>query len=154
MKDKKISVLVKRTGEPATVVVIDNTLAAKQELVGGMIEIPYNPEFEESGIALVCNEEGKFSDDPKPNVYWGDTDVVYGDIFFTAFDDDGEAISLSPEQIEAAKDFISENDASAFSGDPEAVAAANCRVEFFDNNEDFFKALGLSPKTKTKGSEM
>lgn len=153
MKDKKIRILVRRAGESATVGVIDNTLSAKQEIVGGMIEIPYNPDFDESGINLVCNEEGKFSDDPKPNVYWGDYDVVYGDIFFTAHDEDGEAVSLNPKQIEAAKEFIAENDASAFSGDPEEVAVANCRVEVFDSGEDFLKALGLT-KEKDNGSEM
>jgi hypothetical protein len=44
MKDL-IKVLVRRAGQEPTVEVIENTLAAKQKIVGGMIEMPYNPDF-------------------------------------------------------------------------------------------------------------
>jgi hypothetical protein len=110
MKDP-IKVLVRRAGQEPTVETIENTLAAKQKIVGGMIEMPYNPDFSES-LQIVCNEEGKFVNDPEPNVRWGDYDIVFGDIFFVAIDGEGGTISLTPEQIDEAKKWIAENDAS------------------------------------------
>lgn len=139
MKNDKIKVLVKRVGQPATVEVIENTLNAKQAIVGGYIEIPYNPEFSE-GLDIVINEEGKYSDDPRPNVYWGDTDVIYGDIFFVGARD-GEHISITPKQIEEATNFIAENDASDFEGDPEDLAYVNNRVMTFGSDEAFWRAI-------------
>jgi hypothetical protein len=107
-----IKVLVRRAGRQPTVEVIDNTLEAKQKIVGGMIEMPYNPAFSE-GLQIVCNEEGKFADDPKPNVYWGDIDIMFGDILFVGVDEStGETVSLTPEQIKEATAWIAENDAS------------------------------------------
>lgn len=111
MKDDKIKVLIRRAGQEPTVEIIPNTLKAKQEIVGGWIEMPHNPEFSE-GLQIVCDEEGKFKTDPKPNVYWGDYDVIFGNIFFVAINDEGEDISLTPKQIDEAKKWIIENDAS------------------------------------------
>lgn len=154
MKEKKIRVLVRRAGQEPTVEVIANTLAAKQQIVGGMIEIPYNPSFIK-GVELVCNEEGKFLDDPKPNVYWGDMDVVFGDIFFTAHNEEGDAVSLSPEQIEEARKFIEENDASDFEGNPEDLAYANFKVSAPESDQDFFNALfGVKSNNKDKDNHM
>lgn len=136
MKDK-IKILVKRVGQPPSIENIENDFRAMQNIVGGLIEIPYNPELPE-GVDLVCNEEGKFSAEPQPNIYWGDSDIIFGDIFFVGARN-GEHISITPKQIEQAIKFIEENDASDFTGDPEDLAS----VEFqsFDNETDFFKAL-------------
>lgn len=140
MKNNKIRVLIKRVGQPASVEEIENTLDALQEIVGGDIEIPYNPDLPE-GVQLVCNEEGKYADDPQPNIYWGDSDVIYGDMFFMSHNKKGEAISLTEQQIEQAKQFAEENDASDFMGDPEVLAYANAKVLIFGSNENFYKTI-------------
>jgi|GEM_PF-1017585 len=114
MKDDKIKVLIRRADQEPAVEVIDNTLKAKQEIVGGYIEMPYNPDFS-ADLQIVCDEEGKFKNDPKPNVYWGDYDVIMGDIFFVGISDEGESISLTPAQIDEAKKWIKDNDASGIS---------------------------------------
>ena len=113
MKDP-IKVLVRRVGQEPTVEVVENALGTWQKLVGGYIEMPYNPEFSE-GLQIICDEEGKFKSDPKPNVYWGDMDVVFGDIVFVGIGDEGENVSLTPEQITEAKDWIAANDANGIS---------------------------------------
>ena len=150
MKNDKIKVLIRRAGQEPTVEVIDNTLNAKQAIVGGMIEMPYNPEFS-SGLYIVCNEEGKFVDDPKPNVYWGDYDIIYGDIFFVANDENsGESVSLTPEQIDEAKGWIADNDASGFEG-ADAIDLATMEVYAVESYDDLIARMNLAPDTKPKG---
>ena len=52
---RAIPVLLLEPGKPATPILINNTLEAKQQLVGGPIEvIPL-----QDGVQLICNEEGK-----------------------------------------------------------------------------------------------
>lgn len=146
-QDGKIKVLVRRVGQEPTVESIDNTLEAQQKIVGGYIEMPYNPELSKD-LKIVINEEGKFADDPKPNVFWGDHDVIYGDILFVNVDENsGETISLTPEQIDEAKKWIINNDASGFDG-ADAMDLATTEVYTFDNPDDFLEAL------TGKGSEM
>jgi hypothetical protein len=141
MKDP-IKVLVRKAGQEPTVEVIENTLAAKQKLVGGMIEMPYNPDFPE-GLQIVCNEEGKFTDDPKPNVHWGDYDIIFGDIFFVGIDNnEGETISLLPKQIDEAKKWIADNDASQ-------IAETNIdHRDLIDVIEDLYADMNLSAPDK------
>jgi hypothetical protein len=154
-----IKVLVRRAGQDPAVEVIENTLAAKQKIVGGMIEMPYNPDFSE-GLQIVCDEEGKFAGDPKPNVRWGDYDVMFGDIFFVGIDENtGDTISLTPEQIDEAKKWIAENDASGFAGmSAMDLAAANTFVagDLDKIIADLYDEIYAKPgKTeKDKGSEM
>ena len=58
MSKEKISVLLVNPGESPKMVEIDDTLEAKQKLVGGLIE-QYMP-FEDD-VAIICNEEGKLN---------------------------------------------------------------------------------------------
>ena len=58
MKTEKIKVIIVEPHKPARVALIDNTLEAKQEIVGGWIEAIYP--FDDD-VALICNEEGKIN---------------------------------------------------------------------------------------------
>ena len=58
MKTEKIKVIIVEPHKPARVALIDNTLEAKQEIVGGWIEAIYP--FDDN-VALICNEEGKIN---------------------------------------------------------------------------------------------
>ena len=53
-KEKFLKILYKQVGELPKVMKIENTLEAKQEVVGGLIEvIPYKDAL------IICNEEAK-----------------------------------------------------------------------------------------------
>jgi hypothetical protein len=155
-----IKVLVRRAGQEPTVEVIENDLLSKQNIVGGMIEMPHNPAFS-NGLQIVCNEEGKFLDDPKPNVYWGDYDVVCGDILFVGIDDNsGDTVSLTPEQIAEAKAWIKENDASEITEAnidhrelAEVIVDLYADIGILDIDPTNGKAT-VKGKEKDKGSEM
>ena len=80
---------------------IDGSLAAMQEIVGGLIQ-PIYP-FDDS-VALICNDEGKLTDlpanrglrDKNGKIY----DVVFGTFFLCGAPADCDHFaSLPPEQI-------------------------------------------------------
>ena len=54
-KPETLKIVVKKPNEAPEVMDIKNTLEAKQELVGGLIELVYLDE----DLILVCNEERK-----------------------------------------------------------------------------------------------
>lgn len=58
MLKEKIKVVVVRPNEEARIEEIENTLEAKQEIVGGWIEAIYPYQDD---VALICNEEGKIT---------------------------------------------------------------------------------------------
>lgn len=85
---------------------IPNTLEAKQEIVGGLIQAIYP--FDHPEIALICNEEGKLNRlmlnrallDEKGNI----VDIVAGTFFLCSAPTDSEDFeSLNGEQIEKYK---------------------------------------------------
>ena len=90
----RLRILLKRFGRDPEVKVIENTLKAKQMLVGGLIEvIPYGD------VLLVCNEEGKLFDFP-PNLRF-DYDYIAGDCFVVGDDyENADFRSLTDEEIE------------------------------------------------------
>ena len=62
MGKKKIKVIVKNPGKPATLARIPNDLDTLQELVGGFIEtVRIAPD-----VVLIINEEGRVMDPPLP----------------------------------------------------------------------------------------
>lgn len=99
-KEKKIRVLYKEVGKAPKVKIIDNTLEAKQKLVGGLIEvIPYND------LLLICNEEGKILDLP-PNVVF-DYDYIAGNCFVIGDDyTNGDFKSLTTDEILKARNDL------------------------------------------------
>lgn len=100
-KEKIVRILYKEVGKAPKIKFIDNTLEAKQKLVGGLIEvIPYND------LLLVCNDEGKVLDLP-PNVIF-DYDYIAGNCFVIGDDyENADFKSLTIEEIvKARKDLI------------------------------------------------
>jgi hypothetical protein len=95
-----IKVLVCRTGQHPTTEEIGTTLEAMQKAVGGgyiqMVPImPY--------VDLVCDEEGLLKDLPynrsvgSEKMGWHH---IRGDFFFCRHDDEGEAVSLTDEDLD------------------------------------------------------
>ena len=97
-KEGEIKVLFKRVGKDPIVKIIPNTLEAKQNLVGGLIEcVPYDDE-----TLLICNEEGKLIG-MKPNLCF-DYDYIAGDCFLIGDDyENSDFKSLTDKQIKEAK---------------------------------------------------
>lgn len=92
---------------------IKNTLEDLQEIVGGYIEIPYlSREFNENGIDVVINEEGKLIEGLEPEIAIVDKetnavlDIVYGNCAFVSHDDEGNTTELNAEQIKMVKDKL------------------------------------------------
>ena len=84
---------------------INNTLEALQEIVGGYIEIPFlSKEFNDNGIDVVINEEGKFIEELKPEIVIVDSetkkivDLIYGNCIFVSHNEDGDTIGLNDKQ--------------------------------------------------------
>jgi hypothetical protein len=151
MKEERISILVRRAGQEPTVETITNHFTAMQEIVGGNIEMPYNPDLRD--LQIVCNEDGKFLEDVKPNVYWGGSDVIFGDIFFVGTNGDGESVSVTPEQIEQAKKFIAGNDAADYTGDPQELAGALFSVTAYNDGDGLYNDL-YEDRQKSDDAEM
>ncbi len=96
----KLRVLYKKVGENPVVKIINASLEAKQELVGGLIEvIPYED------VLIICNEEGKILNMP-PNVVF-DYDYIAGDFFVIGDDyEHGDFKSLTKDEIEYYKNDL------------------------------------------------
>lgn len=95
MKEKLKCLLVKPYELPE-VVEIDNTLEAKQELVGGYIECAYLPN--DDSVVLICNEEGKING-MKLNRDIGH-DIIAGPFLIVGDDyETGDFKSLTDNQI-------------------------------------------------------
>ena len=75
---------------------IDNTLEAKQELVGGWIECAYLPN--DDSVVLICNEEGKINNMPLNRDIGHD--IIFGPFLIVGNDyENGGYKSLTSEQI-------------------------------------------------------
>lgn len=100
-EEKRVRIVYKQVGKLPKVKIIDNTLEAKQKLVGGLIEVvPYND------LLLICNDEGK-NLNLLPNVIF-DYDYIAGDCFVIGDDYRNAGFkSLTIEEIvEVKKDLI------------------------------------------------
>jgi len=83
--------------------IIQNTLEAQQELVGGYIEVITMGETEKGGrMAITLNEEGKLINLPynRRIIGRGGSDVFVGTFFITAYNMQGDNISLSDADCE------------------------------------------------------
>jgi|GEM_PF-942483 hypothetical protein len=98
VEDKKLRIIYKEVGKNPVVMEIDDTLEAKQKLVGGLIEVvPYKED-----LLLVCNEEGKILNQ-KPNLDFG-YDYIAGNCFVVGDDFENAGFkSVSEEKIEEIK---------------------------------------------------
>ena len=90
-----LRIVLKKVGKIPEIMNIENTLEAKQELVGGLIEVVGGLK---DNILLVCNEEGKLTN-LLPNLMF-DFDYIAGDCFFVGDNrENGNFESLTDEQI-------------------------------------------------------
>lgn len=104
MKKEKLKILFKKVGQEPKVKFIDNTLKAKQKLVGGLIEVI---SFKDDTL-IICNEEGKFLDLPANTIF--DMDYIAGDYFVVGDDfENADFKSLTDEQIKNILPIINEN---------------------------------------------
>lgn len=96
MLEEKIKCLLVKPYELPKEIEIDNTLEAKQKLVGGWIEQAFLPK--DSSVVLICNEEGKING-MKPNRDIGH-DIIFGPFLIVGNDyENGGYKSLTSEQI-------------------------------------------------------
>lgn len=100
--EKQITCLVVEPGKKPSVQVIDNTLEAKQELVGGLIELVRLSDTAD----IICNDEGKLMGLPANRIVGND--VIAGTFLVVGCEWDNENfVSLSDEDI---KKFTEEFD--------------------------------------------
>ena len=92
-ENKKIRILYKEVGKEPKIMFIENTLEAKQKLVGGLIEVvPYED------VLIICNEEGKILNMP-PNLVF-EYDYIAGNCFVIGDDyKNADFKSLTDEEI-------------------------------------------------------
>lgn len=103
---KKLKVLLKKTGRTPEVIEIDDTLEAKQKLVGGLIEVVPYGDYE-----LICNEEGKLLE-LYPNIV-GDYDIICGNIFLANDDYENAGFKdLTEKDIEFLKEDLEKRSVS------------------------------------------
>ena len=104
-KEKELRIVLKKVGEIPEIMNIENTLKAKQKLVGGLIEVVSVTD----NILLICNEEGKL-ENLFPNLVF-DYDYIAGDCFFVGDDyENGDFKSLTDEQIKEIKVLCKERE--------------------------------------------
>ena len=97
---RNIRVLVVKPNELPKEEIIKNTLKAKQEIVGGNIELAYLEN--DDSVVLICNEEGKIKELPA-NRDIG-YDIIVGNMIIAGDDSEtGEFVSLTDSQIEKYK---------------------------------------------------
>ena len=85
-------------------IIIQNTLKAKQDIVGGDIEYAYLEN--DNSVVLICNEFGKL--DGLPYNRDINYDVIAGTFLIVRDEDSGEDRSLLDEHIEKYKNIFNE----------------------------------------------
>ena len=97
-----MKVLIVEPNRKPKVAEIENSLAAKQNVVGGFIEMVIPP-IHPDDACIICNEEGKFYCKPNRPIRLEDGtvfDIVFGTFFVCRAPEDSEDFeSLTEEQI-------------------------------------------------------
>jgi hypothetical protein len=98
-KENRITAVIVEPGKQPRLTNVDNELESFQKLVGGYIEVVRL----DNGIDAVINEEGKLIE-LEPNIallHNGEVyDYIAGTAVLVSHDDEGEFVSLTPEQID------------------------------------------------------
>lgn len=102
---EKITVLVKRVGQPPSIEEIGNDFHTMRDIVGGAIGMTL---IEEIPRATITYNDTGLLDNLPPNITWGDG-FIAGNIVI-AGNQYGETVSLTEEQLNKAIDFIIQND--------------------------------------------
>jgi Domain of unknown function (DUF3846) len=96
----KLKIVVVEPDEKPYELIIDNELKAFNKIVGGYIEIvPIGRTKKGAKVAIHLNEEGKLHEMPFNRNLVG-FDVLVGTFFITAFNLEGDYISLTNEEVE------------------------------------------------------
>lgn len=104
------------------VIIIPNTLKAKQEKVNGLIEYAYM--LDDYDVAIICNEEGKING-MNPNRDIGH-DIIFGPFLIVGeTSDDGEDRSLTDEQIKKYMELFDEKSIDNTMAKYEAIRMSN-----------------------------
>lgn len=98
----KIRVVIKKPGEAAREIEIENTLERLQELVGGHIESVWFAK----NVWMLVNEEGKIRDLPYNFYVWDD--VIVGPAIFAG--QDGDELADCPISAEAIERILWKGD--------------------------------------------
>lgn len=102
--EEEVRIVVKKIGEDAKVCVVKNELSSFQNIIGGLLEPVVFPE-ENENIDIVCDDEGKIKGQAG-NLYIPHyNEAIVGNCFFVGYDDDGNWISLTDEQVEKCLNF-------------------------------------------------
>lgn len=91
-KIPQIRVVVKNPGLKPMTITLNNTLKDFQWIVGGYIETIDLA----GGVIMICNEDGKRRGLPFNFFFF--SDHIVGSVVFTAFDEDGNFVSLNEVQ--------------------------------------------------------
>ncbi len=120
----KLKVLLVKPNELPQEIEIENTLEAKQNLVGGYIECTYLPN--DNSVVLICNEEGKING-MKLNRDIG-YDIIAGPFFIVGDDcENGGFKSLNENQILRYKMRFDENSIIETKNKINAIKMVNAR---------------------------
>jgi hypothetical protein len=97
---EQIQIVVVEPDEKPYKLIIDNELEAFNKIVGGYIEIvPIGRTRKGAKVAITLNEEGKLQELPYNRNIVG-FDILVGTFFITAFNLEGDNVSLTNEEAE------------------------------------------------------
>lgn len=90
-----------------------NRLEALQEIVGGYIERVPIQQLDEKHITILCNEEGKLKGMLPTLAILSKSqgkiiEALVGDLIFIGYNDDGDFVSLTEEQLQFLHSYIIE----------------------------------------------
>lgn len=110
-----VRIVVKKPGiiHSPEICEVEDDLASYQGIVEGRIECVYVPELHEKGIDLWVNEEGKFLL-PANFLIFDGQDSVHGTVFFASFNDVGDIVGLTANQIQEVRRFLGSVPVSIF----------------------------------------
>ena len=130
-KENEIRVLMVEPHEHPKEFLLENTLQAMQEAVGGLIDIV---DIDDDGACLLLNDEGKLIG-LEGNRRIGD-DVIVGNFYVCGSNEDGELASLNEAEMEKYKERfwepeeITQEEIERKLPEEEEIEAA-CRIEVY-----------------------
>lgn len=110
--EDKLTAVVKYPYEKPQTVALEKGLKPLQEIVKGMIDAAYLPGID--GVYGYVNDEGLFLG-MEPNIYRPEyKDALVGPLVFVGAGDDGEDVSLTPEQVKQVTEYLETNSVKDF----------------------------------------
>lgn len=111
MKDK-ITAVVKYPQEKPQTIALEKGLKPLQEIIGGIITSADLPDIE--GVVGFAHDEGLLIG-LEPNIYRPEyEDALVGPLVFVGAGDDGNDVSLTPEQAKQVMNYLEQNSVRDF----------------------------------------